>query len=829
MCLCTLGFSSCSDDYDDTELRKDIDNLEDRVTSLEEWQKSVNTDIQSLQSLVAALENRNYITDITPVMENGEETGYTITFQNGNSITIRHGKNGADGKDGANGNDGTNGTDGVTPVIGVLQDTNGTYYWTVNGEYLTDNSGNKVPVTGAKGDKGDKGDKGETGDEGDKGDKGNDGTNAIAPQVRINPDTNIWQVSTDGGSTWENMKDASGNPIKATGEKGDKGDKGETGATGANGNNGDSVFAENGINTTDDPNSVTFTLADGTKFTVPRANKLTVKFADGCDVFSVTPNNNKIQINFTGLTSDNYKALVAELKSEDGTDMDIVTRATGNKEVEITGPDFNKGNATVTINKTNIANGTKAVLKVTLIDNNGQETSVSRIVKLFSSALAEAIDSKNSYVLTEDMVLSQPIEIPEGKEFKLNLNGHTLTYKTAQGATGAQHLFTVENGATLNLDGGKIVVDDTNGVRNTPNGGCYVANVKTGGKINIDGGEYKVQDCTVFQADGGEVIIKGGTFELTEDIPQDWIKYMLNHIDSKKNEGKIVVTGGKFKKYDPEHSKSENPEMNFVDNGYHSLKNGEWYYVVPQEANAVASTTEELTTALASGTTGDEIAIMIPSNSTVSIENDVINGETKKRNVTFIGDGTQTVDIVSKAVTAEGGKLNYQRGSSFTFKKVTIQAGEGNFDGIVCDELTYEDCTIKGKITLYGKATFSGCTFENTMDNQYSIWTWDGTEVKFDGCTFNTNGKAILLYGNPNPSTSLAVTKCIFNDRNNGSAGKAAIEVGNDYAATYSIIAINCTVNGFAKGENTDSKLWANKNNMNQDHLSVTIDGNKVY
>ncbi len=173
--------------------------------------------------------------------------------------------------------------------------------------------------------------------------------------------------------------------------------------------------------------------------------------------------------------------------------------------------------------------------------------------------------------------------------------------------------------------------------------------------------------------------------------------------------------------------------------------------------------------------------------------------------------------------------LSYQRGSTFTFENVTIQAGEGNFDGIVCDELVYNNCIIKGKLTLYGKATFINCTFENTMADQYSIWTWGGTDVKFEKCTFNTNGKAILLYGQATAKkpTNLTVSNCTFNDRNNGSAGKAAIEIGNDYNATYSLTVTNATVNGFADGKNTGSKIWANKDGMDDAHLSITIDGMK--
>ena len=133
-------------------------------------------------------------------------------------------------------------------------------------------------------------------------------------------------------------------------------------------------------------------------------------------------------------------------------------------------------------------------------------------------------------------------------------------------------------------------------------------------------------------------------------------------------------------------------------------------------------------------------------------------------------------------------------------------------------------------MTLYGKATFINCTFENDMANQYSIWTWGGTDVTFEGCTFNTNGKAILLYGQATESkpTNLVVNNCTFNDRNNGTAGKAAIEIGNDYNATYTLTVKNATVNGFADGKNTGSKLWANKNSMDVAHLTVTIDGSKV-
>lgn len=251
-----------------------------------------------------------------------------------------------------------------------------------------------------------------------------------------------------------------------------------------------------------------------------------------------------------------------------------------------------------------------------------------------------------------------------------------------------------------------------------------------------------------------------------------------------------------------------------------------------------SATTEDVNAALAKATSPDgnaakDVLIDLKEDASITLNNGIVNSngaDGKGRNVTFVGNGTQTVDVITNSVNAEGGQLNYQRGSSFTFKNVTIAAGEGSFDGIVCDNLVFEDCKITGKLTLYGSAKFVNCVFDNTMADQYSIWTWGGTHVTFEGCTFNTNGKAILLYGQATAAkpTNLVINKCTFNDRNSGSAGKAAIEVGNDYNATYTLTVNETTVNGFATGLNTGSNVWANKNNMDAEHLTVTIDGVKV-
>ena len=261
---------------------------------------------------------------------------------------------------------------------------------------------------------------------------------------------------------------------------------------------------------------------------------------------------------------------------------------------------------------------------------------------------------------------------------------------------------------------------------------------------------------------------------------------------------------------------------------------------VPGEGEAAKVITDALTEAMnTEGVTTVNLAI--PENATVSLANGVMNNNTTSlKKVVFSGelevDGegnkqpSSTVDVITDAVSGEGGQLNYQRGTSFVFKNLNITAGTGAFDGIVSDDLVFENCVITGKLTLYGNAKFVNCTFDNTMADQYSIWTWGGKNLSFEKCVFNTNGKAILLYGKAtaaNP-TDLVVNNCEFNDRNNGSAKKAAIEVGDDYGATYKLTINNITVNDFADGKNTGSKVWANKNSMDAEHLTVTIDGTRV-
>ena len=227
-----LVVSSCS--YDDTPIWNKLNDHEERIKTLEELCTNMNTNIEALQGIVEALEKHDYIVD---VVEN--EDGYTINFAKGDSITIKNGKDGANGNDGANGADGA---DGQTPVIGVAEE-DGVYYWTVNGEWLTDANGNKIKAVGSDGANGADGNDGANGADGAN---GNDG---VTPQLKI--EDNKWFVSYDEGATWVELG------VVAEGD----------------------VVVANPIEVTEDEKCVYFKLSDDQVITIAKVTPLDIEFS----------------------------------------------------------------------------------------------------------------------------------------------------------------------------------------------------------------------------------------------------------------------------------------------------------------------------------------------------------------------------------------------------------------------------------------------------------------------------------------------------------------------------------------------------------------------
>ena len=140
---------------------------------METFCNQLNTNITSLQTIVEALQNKDYVKSVTPIYETNKVIGYTISFEKSGVITIYHGKDGLAGS---------------TPSIGVRQDTDGIYYWTIDGKWMTNEDGDRIPSTG---------------------ENGPEGTPGITPKFKI--ENNYWCVSYDNGANWEQLGQATGN------------------------------------------------------------------------------------------------------------------------------------------------------------------------------------------------------------------------------------------------------------------------------------------------------------------------------------------------------------------------------------------------------------------------------------------------------------------------------------------------------------------------------------------------------------------------------------------------------------------------------------------
>ena len=293
--LAVVGFTSCK--YDDDDIWNSVHGLEDRVAKLEELCKQMNTNISSLQTIVTALQNNDYITGVTPITNDGEIIGYTITFAKSNSITIY---NGTDGKDGIDGEDGA---DAVTPIIGVKQDSDGVYYWTLNGDWLTDDEGNKIKAEGTDG---------KDGADGSGGEDGTNGKDGITPKLEIRE--GYWWISYDNGTNWTQLG-------KATGEDG---------KDGTDGKDGSSIFKS----VTEDDENVYFTLADDTIITIPKSVTLSIRF-DSSNLINISAGETKT-LNYT-ITSSS-ETVTIETFEQAGWKVEITEQTKLTGTIAITAP-----------------------------------------------------------------------------------------------------------------------------------------------------------------------------------------------------------------------------------------------------------------------------------------------------------------------------------------------------------------------------------------------------------------------------------------------------------------------------------------------------------
>lgn len=211
ICACVVW--ACTDI---SYLESDIEDVQDSVEELGKECESINSRIESLQQLVVQIQAREEITGVSEIKDVYDEViGYIITFKNAETITLYLPVI-LDTPSGP-----------VPPVISVIEDEEG-IWWIMNGEYILDAQGAKVPV----------------------------GRDAVSPVLKVEGD--CWYVSLDDGRTWEEVPVNSGQESQGTGVESVK----------------------------DGDDEVEFVLTDGTVFSVPKSKVATLDISYNRNIVS---------------------------------------------------------------------------------------------------------------------------------------------------------------------------------------------------------------------------------------------------------------------------------------------------------------------------------------------------------------------------------------------------------------------------------------------------------------------------------------------------------------------------------------------------------------
>lgn len=358
---------ACADDYDDTALWDKVNDHEERIAALEKWQEQTNRSIAGIQEL---LNTTDFITSVTTLTEDGQTVGYTISFQQADPITIY------------NGEKGNTGEDGQTPLIDLTQKDDGNWYWTLNGELMTDADGNSIRANGEDGKDGQDGADGEDGKDGADGEDGADGSTGPAgrpgadgkpaptPQILLGnnitngtiktdngaKDAEAWYLSVDNGVTWYRVS-------------------GKDGADGSTGTPGDSWFSEAPKK---EGNYYVFTLTTGSSFKVAAYQAfriLTEAEKNGSATFDNTtvPVNGATTLYLSIDEGIEYSSIVAQVTPVDA----VLTRADASWSAKVA-KDEATGSVTVTV--TPPAQMGCALLDVSLLLTDGSKLTASRLL-----------------------------------------------------------------------------------------------------------------------------------------------------------------------------------------------------------------------------------------------------------------------------------------------------------------------------------------------------------------------------------------------------------------------------------------------------------------
>lgn len=419
------------------------------------------------------------------------------------------------------------------------------------------------------------------------------------------------------------------------------------------------------------------------------------------------------------------------------------------------------------------------------------------------------------------------INIPAGVESVLNLNGHRFANEDNGYTADAKSALVVKGKLTINGDGEVFCEGNT---EKKPNVAVQPSNtgisVLEGGYLIINGGSYSVGtdfagkcNSTIYVENvgkAGKVEIYGGTFTNAEGT--NGHSFVLNQ-DDQLTEKCVTVYGGTFIGFNPADNSSDGAHTNYVADGYRSVKISDSPETWKVEAIPAVTTQEAFNSAIAEAN-----ATVVLAAGTYKLPE---GSKSIAEGVTIIGNGEGTV--LNTKASEEGGdyKYNAQNLNNVTFKNLTINEGNGNYNGIKhSDNLKYENCVIVGQpFSWADHVVYEGCTFNQTSSGSYNIWTYGSKEITFNNCVFNCAGKGVLIYNEGTINKEVATfNNCKF-IATTQAKGKAAIEIDSTYSE-YEVRINGCTESGFDAGSVSGNSLWNKKKGVKK--VEVFVDGAQV-
>ena len=243
----------------------------------------------------------------------------------------------------------------------------------------------------------------------------------------------------------------------------------------------------------------------------------------------------------------------------------------------------------------------------------------------------------------------------------------------------------------------------------------------------------------------------------------------------------------------------------------------------PEVSYAVVGSSDDLAAAIKNATDADgnatnKVVAELTTEGTYTLPN------IENKEVTIIGDKDTVIDMATGETKV----------SSVELDGVTVDFSESYYTGFTHSEkVVYKDCTITGLQFLYAdEVEFINCTFNQTKNDEYHLWTYTAKNVTFTNCTFNSTSKskAVLCYTDNSVDGTLTRTfnKCTF--KAEGDAEKSAIMINPSAktASTYVINVNNCSATGYGTDTHTNSALVGVKEAV-KDNITVNIDGITVY